>query len=116
MMDFSKRYSKVGKKRQRVAPKRYRNSENSSGLWKVAGFILSLAVVAAIIASFWFGRLIDEALAELAAAGSVKKDLAGIHVVLREERDGLMAEERLEVAAAKLGLQPPEPKQIRRPL
>ncbi len=112
--DYSGRYSGVVQNRQRVVGRRPGGSDKSR-VWKIIAIVTTVAMVAGIACSVWFGLALRVSLDELAKSKLVKKELLSKNTMLQEQRQRLLTKESIEEAAKDVGLFPPGKKQIRRP-
>lgn len=92
-----------------------RKNDGSQWLRRVTGVVFAMAALLGVGGSFLLNWSINRGIAALSRERAVNERLIGVNKSLREKRDALMDQKRIENAAAKLGLQPPNAKQVRRP-
>lgn len=103
IQDFSSVF--VGKQAVRVKAVSLRDH---SMLRNVVGMVVTLALVSGVVSCMVFGWLIKSGLSELEAKQSVKIELIKEQQKLYERRNVMSARDRVEIAAAGLGLYAPE--------
>ncbi len=117
MRDYSRRYSPTVGGKQKVYDRKKRHDKGGFGghIWKMLGLVVTVAMAAGVIGSFWFGWAIRNSLDEISQLKKTRQELTVLNNTLADRRDQLMSEERIEDAAKKIGLYPPAPVQIRKP-
>ena len=115
MQDYSKRYSPLVGGKQKVGGRDIGTTDGGGRLWKASGMIISIAMVLGVVASFWFGWLINNGLNELSRSEETRVELTNINNNLMAKRDQLLVSERIEEKGKKIGLYPPTSSQQRRP-
>ena len=81
---------------------------------KLAGIVLTSALVIGLVSCLIFGMLIRSGLKELDVKQSVKLKLIKDQQRLYEQRSALLDKDKIELAAANLGLYSPHKKQVHR--
>ena len=115
IQDYSRRYSS-GVGRQNVRRRdRGMVSADSGFVWKAVGVLAVVALIVGVGASLWLGWQIDSGLNELGSTRELRQEEGLRNKTLLVGRDGLHSQEKIEVAAAALGLYPPTTRQVRRP-
>ena len=114
MRDYAKKYSGVVGSRQKVAGRRAGGSDGE-GPFRIIGVITVVAMLLGVASSLWFGVALQDGLGRLDKGKQEKVELAAANAVLSAEKEALLQQEKIEAAAAGLGLFPPAAKQMRRP-
>ncbi|MFZ5776501.1 MAG: hypothetical protein ACOY3Z_13570 [Thermodesulfobacteriota bacterium] len=117
MRDYSKRVAGNGTAgRQRLGSKRSpRRGEGRRLVFKIIGAVAVAALILAVGSSLWFGMALRQGLAGLDQARAERLALVESNKGLAEEREALLQQEKVQLAAGALGLYSPTEKQIRRP-
>lgn len=115
MRDYSKRSVGVTAGRQRVASKRSRGGDGRQVAFKLIGAVALVALLLAVGSSLWFGMALRDGLASLDRGKGERLALAAANTGLAEQREALLQQEKVQLAAGVLGLYPPSDKQLRRP-
>ena len=115
IQDYSRRYSSAGGRQKVRRRDRVMVSGDSGLLWKAVGVLVVVAMLVGVGASLWLGWQIDSGLDELGSAQELHREESLRNNTLLVGRDGLHSREKIEVAAAALGLFPPTTRQVRRP-
>ena len=109
--DYSSRYSGFRKNR---APGSGRSSGGGRAS-KAVGVLITMLMLIGIAISIWFGWAVRTGLGELHKEKRTRQEISQLHQKLVVEQQTLLKEERIEAAAAKLGLFPPLRQQVYRP-
>lgn len=86
-----------------------------AGWSKAMGVLITVVMLAGLGVSIWFGWAVRTGLGELQKENKTRQELSKLHEKLATQRQALMKEDRIEAAAAKLGLFPPRRQQVYRP-
>ncbi len=114
MRDYSKKYSGVVGARQRVSGRAPQGGEQGA-LLKLVGVVAVAAMLVGVASSIWFGMALQDGLGKLDKSRKEGQFLETTNRLLVDERDKLLRQEKIEMAAMTLGLYPPAEKQLRRP-
>ncbi|MGV1098065.1 hypothetical protein ACUUL3_01455 [Thiovibrio sp. JS02] len=114
MRDYSKKYSAVVGSRQRVSGRNPRGPEQG-GILKLVGVVAVVAMLVGVASSIWFGMALQAGLGKLDKSKQERQVLLTTNRLLSDEREALLRQEKIEMAAKVIGLYPPSEKQIRRP-
>jgi len=109
--DYASRYSGFRRQRSQAAGR----SAGESMLNKAMGVLVTVMMLAGIAVSIWFGWAVRSGLDELHRETMARQELSQLHDKLVAEQQRLRKEERIEAAAAGLGLFPPRRQQVYRP-
>lgn len=114
MRDYAKKYSGGGGKRQQVTGRRSGGSDRQ-GPFKIIGVVAVVAMLLGVASSLWFGVALQDNLSRLAKNKQEGSELIAANAALSAEKVALLQQEKIEAAAARLGLFPTTDKQTRRP-
>lgn len=112
--DYSRRYATVNKGRG-MSGRHYFAGQKEGRLGKAIGTMAVSSMILGIAVSFWFGWKIRTSLDDLSYEREVRQELTSVNRALVTESDRLKSRERIEKAAAGLGLHSPTARQLRRP-
>ncbi len=110
--DYAKRLSGSSAGRQSIGRGRGRDEGK---MLKAVGLIVVSAMLVGVAVSFWLGWKIRADLDALSRDSRIRKQLTVVNRSLIAQRDELLTKEKIEEAAAHIGLYQPSAKQIRRP-
>ena len=114
--DYSRRYSRAGGSRQKVAERKSYGPGAGKLFWKLVGVLVSGALVCGLFGSLWFGYMIRQGLRNLGAANVVLEKNREENRLLNLERNKLVSRKKIEKTVKKeAGLYRPSAKQIIRP-
>lgn len=117
IQDYAGRSGLVfSKKKQGAWQKTPKTPESGGEVWKMTVLFLGIALLLGLGASVWFRSIIGAVQKELSQAEMTRKEFGDTNERLLAQRNKLMSKDHFEAAAAaKLGLYPPVPEQIRKP-
>ena len=109
--DYAKRLPKSAAGRRNMG----RGQGDDGKVLKAVGLIVVSAMLVGVAVSFWLGWKIRTDLDALSRDSRIRKQLTVVNRSLTAERDELLTDEKIEAAAAGIGLFRPTVGQIRRP-
>lgn len=114
--DYSRRYSRAGVARQKVADRKSSGPGDRGLFWKLAGLLISGALLCSLFGSLWFGYMIRRGLRELGTANVALEKKQEENRLLHREKNQLLSRSRIEKKVREeAGLYRPSAKQIIRP-
>ncbi len=115
--DYSRKYSRAGGLRQKVAERKSSGSGAGGKLFrKLVGLLVGGALVCGLCGSLWFGYMIRQGLRNLGTANVALEKNREENRLLNLERNKLLSREKIEKKAGEeAGLYRPSGKQIIRP-
>ena len=108
--DYAGHSSSLGRQQARSGR---RGGEMGASLNRAVGVVLATLTLAAVGSGFWVAWAVRSGLDEMACQQQQRQELLQRHRELGEQRHQLLARERIEEEAARLGLFPPRPGQVR---
>ncbi|MDA8165720.1 MAG: hypothetical protein M0017_11900 [Desulfobacteraceae bacterium] len=115
MKDYGPQYQKgSGTRQNAIRRDGGRGQAGSAWLWRASGVLAIVTVAIGMGFSLWMGYRINAGLDELTAWQHRRAEMEERHERLQQQRDSLLAAEKFQAAARKVGLYPPAPEQVKR--
>jgi hypothetical protein len=112
---MTKGRNKIKSTRKKSSPASRELLPASKLMWKTIGAMLLVTVIIGISSTLWYGLQVQVALDQIGSNRAANNALHNKKKLLIVQRDLMLTQDQMEIAAQKIGLRSPAKKQIRYP-